>query len=167
MSSVRDLHPSRFGAFAILPNIRAIGWLSGASDFPTGTVPDEFLERLTAYHRALQEGHSCPVHGREFSLLPLASAGRHECELCLRDGVNPFRDSMEIYVPDGDGGGFEAPAMIVHYIESHHYQPPPEFVDAVLGVGTLEDLFTSVASASDAALELWRQRRLEGDSGGG
>jgi hypothetical protein len=124
-----DLAKARLGAFAGLEGIRAVGWLSGDFEFSNGEVPDLLLERLGAYWRALHPGIDDPDRG---ILVPIAAAGRHACGLCLQGGVQPFQDSMEMYIADGDGGGFEAPSMIVHYIQTHRYRPPQPFVDAVL-----------------------------------
>jgi len=39
--------------------------------------------------------------------------------------------NAEIWIPDGAGGIFAAPNLIVHYIETHNYLPPSEFIEAV------------------------------------
>jgi hypothetical protein len=42
-----------------------------------------------------------------------------------------MRDSGNVLVPSGEIL-YAAPAMVVHYIEAHNYQPPAAFIEAVL-----------------------------------
>lgn len=95
-------------------DIRAIGFLSKGKPFPEAPVPHRFLDILKE-HRAN-------------AWLPVVSPGLHECELC---GSQPAADTGHILVPV-QGVLFVAPAMVVHYIESHGYRPPDQFVEAVM-----------------------------------
>lgn len=96
------------------PDIRAVGWLDHQHPYTRGAVPKDFLETLTQHvHTAWQ---------------PVVSWGIHACELCqgktLGTGSNVWiPTSRVVYI---------APAMITHYIEVHGYQPPDEFVAAVM-----------------------------------
>jgi hypothetical protein len=92
--------------------VRAVGWLSAQHEFTKGQVAHRALDAL---HVLVSEGY-CPV----------ALAGPHLCELC--SGV---RESANVLVPSGDLL-YAAPAMVVHYIEAHAYQPPPAFIDAII-----------------------------------
>ena len=42
--------------------------------------------------------------------------------------------SAEIIVPGRDGKAYRAPTLISHYVRSHRYRPPREFVEAVLAL---------------------------------
>jgi len=101
-------------------HVRAIGWLSDQHPFPTGDTPPEFLTRLNEFCRRWYDG-----------LEPLAWTwraflGAHDCELCGRS-----KASGNIGVPAGSVL-FAAPQLVAHYVESHRYAPPADFVTAVL-----------------------------------
>ena len=95
--------------------IRYIGYLDADHPFPTGPTPDEFLTKLDACMAA------------ELVLPHAVAAGVHECELCQRGPAN----ASGVVVP-GDGVLYQAPSMIVHYINVHWYLPPQPFIDAVM-----------------------------------
>ena len=65
------------------------------------------------------------------------SLGYHFCEFCLghtnqRAGWGgSARGSRTLTVP-GARAVYETPQLVIHYIEAHGYQPPPEFCEAVL-----------------------------------
>lgn len=99
-------------------HVRAVGWLSSSEPFPRGEVPAAFLARLREFYRL--SGHSWEA--LQFRVF----GGLHDCEFC--DKCTCARDfgvatAAELFV---------APGMIVHYVESHAYLPPPEFISAVL-----------------------------------
>ena len=111
-------------------HLRAIGWLHPDHPFPRGTVPEAFLVRLREFERLVYE--SMEVLNWRGGL------GDHECEFCppsetLPDGrvLGAVWGHGQFGVPHGDIL-FGAPPMIVHYVEAHQYQPPQEFVTAVL-----------------------------------
>jgi hypothetical protein len=58
--------------------------------------------------------------------------GFHTCEFCSREGRTPATSSGETELAFEGGLTFIVPDMLTHYVLEHHYQPPPEFVDAVL-----------------------------------
>ncbi len=64
-----------------------------------------------------------------------------KCPLCNEPvsveiaGESVRLGSAEIRVL-GDGGIYAAPDLLPHYIEAHGYQPPDEFVDAVMRGGS-------------------------------
>jgi hypothetical protein len=99
--------------------LRPVGWLSGVHEFTTGEVETSYIARL----RELLV----------YPWVPLYFMGFHGCELCLGDGV-PFEQVSfgisNLFVPSGSVL-YVAPEMIVHYIESHRYAPPDEFLNAV------------------------------------
>jgi hypothetical protein len=151
MSYVPDLAPSRFGAFSLL-DVSAVGWLSSEHAHTTGPVPPLLVDRLRELSDAVQE-HRCAVHPPGTILGPVATAGVHECEFCPADGRR-YTDGGELYVARSPSGGFEAPTMIVHYIEQHSYQPPAAFITAVLAAPSVEDLISSMNSAAMEVLRL-------------
>ncbi len=78
----------------------------------------------------------CAPEARVFAL-PRAM----KCPLCNEpvsveiDGESVRLGSAEIRVL-GDDGIYAAPDLLPHYIEAHGYQPPDEFVDAVIRGGS-------------------------------
>ena len=107
--------------------IRHIGWLEAGHDHARGAVTAGdlvLIERLVM--------HTWKP--------PFAANGWHDCSLCGRKpGDGPLRRVIEgseallgvwqIYIPDGDIM-YEAPTLIVHYIEDHGYLPPAAFLQA-------------------------------------
>ena len=51
--------------------------------------------------------------------------GEHVCEIC-----DDYVDRGEILVIDGEKM-YVAPRMILHYIQTHSYRPPKDFLNAV------------------------------------
>lgn len=101
-----------------------VGWLDNKHRFPTGSVPTEFLPRLTKFYRRR-------VH---------QTRGFHPCEFC--DASSPFPTvavdgreiglgTSEIIVPGREDVCYVAPDLLFHYVVAHAYLPPKEFVDAV------------------------------------
>lgn len=85
-----------------------IGWLDVEHQFPTGNVAPEVLREL----RAIQPRNL--TKGFEF------------CPLCRN-----ARGNGEIHIYTSPGVFYASPVLIVHYIETHDYLPPQEFIDAV------------------------------------
>ncbi|MEI8380511.1 MAG: hypothetical protein WCJ09_10300 [Planctomycetota bacterium] len=99
-------------------HVRAVGWLHPDHPYPQGPVSAEFLARLKEFVARSGDSAEAVYFG--------AFGGYHTCEFCGRaNGIGNFG------VPRGELL-FVAPEMVVHYIEQHGYQPPAEFVDAVL-----------------------------------
>jgi hypothetical protein len=108
--------------------VRRIGWLEAGHDYARGAVSAgdlALIERLVL--------HTWKP--------PFSANGWHDCSLCGRKpGDGPLRRVIEgreaplgvwqIYVPDSDLM-YEAPTLIVHYIEEHGYLPPDRFLDAL------------------------------------
>jgi hypothetical protein len=53
------------------------------------------------------------------------------CEYCSEWGTEVGMGNGEIWVVKGETL-YIAPYLIIHYIEEHNYQPPEEFIDAVI-----------------------------------
>ncbi|MES5823837.1 hypothetical protein [Streptomyces sp. RG80] len=94
-----------------------VGWLEAGQPYPTGPVPEAFVEKLAAV-QAVQWMNVC--------------RGFHVCDLCPW-GEGPTGNG-EIRIPGEPGAAFAAPFLIGHYIGAHAYSPPQAFVDAVMAV---------------------------------
>jgi len=113
MASIADLAPCNYLPLDC-PALVAVGWLSEDSEFLCGPVSPEFFHKLKAL---------CVEPWQ-----PVVAAGLHSCELCQFDAPS-FSDN--VFVPY-QGQIFVAPVAIVHYIATHHYLPPPVFIEAVV-----------------------------------
>jgi hypothetical protein len=116
-----DERGERAGSAAPLLNV---GWLAEGHEFLRGDVPGGFVEALLELAKDTVNVYR----------------GMHFCDFCptfqeARKNVR-FRDvfigSGEVHVRGGEGRVYVAPALVVHYVADHGYQPPREFVDAVL-----------------------------------
>jgi hypothetical protein len=106
-----------------LPGVVNVGWIDVKSQYPRGSVSAVILQKLK----------DAAAGSEVFN--PLVDAVREfpKCDICgdlrlpYKGGV--FKNS-ELWVP---GGGiiFASPISILHYIESHNYLPPAEFIAAV------------------------------------
>lgn len=104
----------------------AVGWLERGEVFGTGAVTAEFFGRL------------CD-HVSNRWVPPFATAGFHACGLCqfgnAESSYGEHRYSSlskgEVYIPDGSRI-FVSPVSILHYVDCHFYQPPADFMEAVM-----------------------------------
>ena len=105
-----------------------VGWLDTPHAFTQGATPSTVLDALWEI-----------VAGSDINVM----RGFHRCSFCPRGST----DSMiwtgpgsgpvvlghkEIRVPSLGNVMFAAPALIVHYVDTHSYRPPDEFIEAVL-----------------------------------
>lgn len=108
------------------PQSLNIGWLATEYPYTQGDVADDFMARLWTFCHT-------PVN---------LMRGFHECDLCAdptlaylkahRGGEEIGMGNGEIWVFGDDGKVYVAPTLIYHYIAQHHYQPPKQFIRAVL-----------------------------------
>ncbi|VTR90803.1 Uncharacterized protein OS=Planctomyces brasiliensis (strain ATCC 49424 / DSM 5305 / JCM 21570 / NBRC 103401 / IFAM 1448) GN=Plabr_0693 PE=4 SV=1 [Gemmata massiliana] len=100
-------------------HIRAIGWLSADHLFTTGSASLEFLNVLMSHVST--------------AWAPVWVAGPHFCEFCPKPkrGEGRIGGSANVWIPTVSAV-YVAPALVTHYIESHSYLPPEEFIAAVL-----------------------------------
>lgn len=102
----------------------SVGWLDKAHGYPRGPVPPGFVERLIE------------ICGRPV----VRHRGFHVCEFCdfepdptfARQKAAGALSSAVIRVVGRHGGVYHSPAMFRHYVEAHGYQPPREFLEAVM-----------------------------------
>ena len=95
----------------------SIGWLDKAHSFPRGAVPDGFIEGLAGICNRPAVQHR----------------GFHVCEFCEAGASS----SGVIRVVGRDGKVYFSPAMICHYVAKHGYQPPEDFIKAVIATFAL------------------------------
>jgi|WetSurMetagenome_2_1015567.scaffolds.fasta_scaffold177057_2 hypothetical protein len=123
-------------------NTLTIGWLQSDHEFAKGECSKEFLAQLFELCQrpcALTRGHhTCdlcpPVETREYHLKD-GRRIRTDQLVIQQDGIDLFLGNGEIHVPGVSGRSYRAPTLIYHYVLAHNYQPPLEFVEAVLRIG--------------------------------
>jgi hypothetical protein len=113
-------HRAEFGR----PNTKNIGWLGRGHDFKKMDPTEEILDPLWSY---------CRVSVAQMR-------GVHECEFCSRPssgiverkGERLLLGTSEIRVFSREGDIYAAPTLIFHYVETHRYRPPDEFLRALV-----------------------------------
>jgi hypothetical protein len=102
-----------------------IGWLDHHHFYPQGETPDAFIAQLWIF---------CQTFVNQ-------TLGYHKCEFCQTPADHIIASSddqevslgtAEIWVFGNNGRAYAAPNLIYHYVVTHHYQPPDEFIQAVL-----------------------------------
>lgn len=96
----------------------AVGWLDKEHSFPQRKPAPEFLTKLKEF--AQRYGDSATALGWG------AMGGCHSCDFCGK-----ALGSGSFGVPAGEKL-YYAPDMIAHYVEQHDYDPPAEFIAAVI-----------------------------------
>jgi hypothetical protein len=111
---IKDLTPYKYSKRKGLENGISVGWIEGDDLLRnSGKVPPELVKLLKQYE----------VQNR--------CRGFHMCEYCSEWGTEVGMGNGEIWVVKGETL-YIAPYLIIHYIEEHNYQPPEEFIDAVI-----------------------------------
>ena len=102
----------------------AVGWIEEPG-FPTGSVPDEFVDALIAAYPS--------------KIIPDGTRGWHTCTFCEVElpKVDWNGETVDVsghghYLVKHENAVYMAPALIPHYILDHNYLPPQEFIDAVI-----------------------------------
>lgn len=123
-----DLAPYQYGTPIPVLGVRAVGWCErGRSDDRLVLTDAERNDVLAAVGPLLRSARANPMRGF------------HLCDLCdSADGPLPYEDergtvylgAAEIWIPDGEGGVFAAPDLVLHYIDGHRYRPPAPFLQA-------------------------------------
>jgi hypothetical protein len=115
MAWFADLSPCSYFGQEHAEFLRAVGWLEREHSFTTGSVDDPVYRRLVELSRSPWE--------------PAAFMGIHGCELCQYEPGQSGKTNL--FLP-GDGVIYVCPELITHYMNAHHYAPPPEFCQAVV-----------------------------------
>jgi hypothetical protein len=109
--------------------LRAVGWLEHPYPFSRGNVAAAVVSKLKAM-----------VEQTRSTYTQYTFRGTKSCSLCIAANLpdpGPIWSQENILVP-GAGVVYVAPGGIVHYVESHSYLPPDEFVEAVLDAPTVD-----------------------------
>jgi hypothetical protein len=144
MSYFPDLTPYDFLAVP-QPNIVNVGWLCVAHRYPQGKVAPHLLERLKklACHPVhLTRGfHVCDLCKDRSHHLHPEMRGNGEIQITVRvfaDGTLTPNSVESLSQKEIESGlilyrkvTYASPVLIVHYIESHDYLPPLEFLNAL------------------------------------
>lgn len=111
-----------------------VGWLGESAPFSIGEVEDEAIRALASN-----------IHGHTLK----KTRGIHLCNICPRPSPDQFHRSWpptvsvkgvgdipygngEIRVAGLSGILYASPTMIIHYIVSHRYLPPDDYLDGLL-----------------------------------
>lgn len=116
------------------PESLNVGWLDNAHAYPRGPVPSGFVERLVEICRRPAKQHR-GFHVCEFCDLGPEPASSNQAALNAqyeRQKAAGVLSSTEIRVTGRDGRVYASPALICHYVVTHSYQPPQEFIEAVM-----------------------------------
>ncbi len=125
MSYYEDLTVYAYKKKYINENTYNIGWLDINEQYTKGKVPKIFIDKLWRY---------CLIKLVEMR-------GFHTCNLCQNiykvpltikiENISLKLGTSEIRV-FGKNKIYAAPNLIYHYITEHSYQPPEEFISAVI-----------------------------------
>jgi hypothetical protein len=126
MAFFADLSPHTYSPTCGL-EVLNIGWLDEGRAFPVGRTSRKFqkaLLELCTHRIILHRGsHACWFcRGRPHKVIALSGAGNGQMRVLGKKGV-----------------WYAAPTLVYHYVTQHGYQPPAEFIEAVLSpvaVGT-------------------------------
>jgi hypothetical protein len=106
-------------------NLLAVGWLDAEHEYPRGPTPMGALERVLALcFQPVNQTRG--FHASPF-LKPAPFGYRVEYQ-----GKTMLLGSAEIRVPGRNGKSYAAPNLIYHFIKDCGYQPPQEFLDALM-----------------------------------
>lgn len=114
-----------------LKNVLNVGWLSGQEKLPERkSLPEEVIEKLGSIINSED-----PANYRINM-----TRGIHPCEFCGRRSFElSYIGSCEVLIPEPARNIFFAtPSMVYHYIKDHGYEPPKEFVDAVMKINLVK-----------------------------
>lgn len=103
-----------------------VGWLSDTMDFPTGTPPDLFLEKLLRIC-----GHPINVR-RSLHVCPICKMRKDEYAKHYKHTALNLVGSVADILVKGKDAAYVSPVQIYHYIADHKYLPPEYFIKSVL-----------------------------------
>ena len=105
------------------PNVRNVGWID-LIQYSKGEVPDKIIEKISSL--VFGDFHpGCIVEPvRAFPVCPV-------CGPLIEQRHGKALMESELWIPDGDRV-FASPILIAHFIETHDYRPPEEYLEAVV-----------------------------------
>jgi hypothetical protein len=123
MTYFKDLSQYTFLPRKAAPMAKNVGWLERGRAFDQQEPTEEVLEALWSH----------------VTILVMQTRGRHLCDLCRpAKSIVAQRNKRRVLLGTsemrifGDGEIYAAPSLIFHYVHTHHYKPPAEFVAALL-----------------------------------
>lgn len=120
-------HPRKLSVVEKEMNLISVGWLDAEHPYNTGNVPLEFIKRLESFcSNAIIRTFGvelCPLCDNNEFVVALLSTGKKIQLFGAYELRIPSDDRRKIYV---------APDFILHYVTTHCYKPPQEFIDAVV-----------------------------------
>lgn len=128
------------------------------NDARPGTLNVGWLERPYEYCHEMPSEHVLDLLWTVCTVSVVQTRGRHLCDLCdppalvsaERHGLQLALGSAEIRVFSKEGRLFAAPNLIYHYVNTHHYRPPDEFLCALHeGPVPPEDLYFTMLQKLD------------------
>lgn len=117
--------------------------LSGYSFFrrlaSPGTLNVGWLDRAHAFDKQVPSAETLDLLWSFCCVSVVQTRGIHECVFCdpprtvyaTRNGKRLLLGTSEIRVFSNNGRIYAAPNLIYHYIRTHHYKPPEEFLQAL------------------------------------
>lgn len=126
MAYYPDLSPYSYLPGNARPGELNVGWLDRQHPFPTGVIPGLAEKIFSLCRRPVNRTRG--FHACEFCDAPRMGVEVEHAQVKLRLG------SAEIRVQGRAEVQFACPDLIYHYIVGHAYQPPAEFVEAVLAL---------------------------------
>lgn len=149
MTYYPDLSPFEYGSIHVNMDgdVVNVGWLDAAHDYQKGDVSDAFLDRLWTFCQwsVLQARgyHACnlcqPIPYQEDEIF----IGQYGDEIVEVTSYQPLikiqrgdeivkLGNAQLRVFGLNDRVYAAPNLIYHYVTEHRYQPPMEFIEAVL-----------------------------------
>ena len=113
MAYYEDLSPCDYFGQQHADSLLSIGWLTCSQEFQTGPTDAAIYAKLKELLK------DC--------FTPFAFGGGHNCEICQFDSPIGYSN---LFVPNGNAI-YVCPELILHYVATHSYQPPAEFVVAL------------------------------------
>jgi hypothetical protein len=124
MTFFADLTEYTYLRDAMRPGTKNIGWLKEAADFKLANHPSSLVERVW---------NTCGIsvaQTRGFFVCPLCK--KFSVSFAVRGSQSLFLGTSEIRVFSRRGDIYAAPTLIYHYMETHNYCPPDEFLTALI-----------------------------------
>ena len=106
--------------------MKNIAWLETGHDYKKGEVSKEFKDKLWKYMRY-------PVKvARGFQVCPLCSSVKRDVPTTTFNGETRNVGYYELRVWGQNNTVYAVTSLIFHYMEAHQYEPPKEFIEAVM-----------------------------------